>query len=165
MARFTLILLTLLPWWQLHAESSEDVDTPPEQDAAGPPAHQDLPHDFERRKRMWEKLTPEQREQLRQNFERWKKLPSAKKRMLRERSRMREERIEKDIEAAYKQTELQLTPDQREVFSLRYRQERRKIEEKLRQEMEEKRKPLIQQMIRELKQEFSAAASPSPAPE
>ena len=36
-------------------------------------------------------------------------------------------------------------------------------EEQLRKEMEEKRKPLLDEMVQRLKAEFSAQASPSPA--
>ena len=53
----------------------------------------------------------------------------------------------KEIEEAIRSTGLQLDPDRRQVFVLRYAQERRKIEEQLRSEMEQKRQTMLREMI------------------
>ena len=64
-----------------------------------------------------------------------------------------------DVERAVRESGLTLTPAQREAFARRYAEERRKIEEQLRRESEEKRKPLVRDMVARLKEEFSAGAS------
>jgi hypothetical protein len=48
-------------------------------------------------------------------------------------------------------------------FAKRYGEERRKVEEQLRKEMEEKRKPLIKEVIARLKEEFSTAPLTPPS--
>jgi hypothetical protein len=66
-----------------------------------------------------------------------------------------------DIEAAARESGLELDKERREQFAKRYTQERRKIEEQLRREMDEKRRPLVKEIVAKLKAEFSA---PTPAP-
>lgn len=85
---------------------------------------------------------------------------------MRDREHIRREKIAQEIDETLKKSGLQLDADRREVFALRYAQERRKIEEGLRKEMEAKRRPMMQEMMERLKKEFSpfnnASASPSP---
>jgi dsDNA-binding SOS-regulon protein len=125
--------------------------------------------DLEHGRRKFELLTPEQREKLKENISRWKKLPAEERKHLRDYEGHRKERMAKEIETAIQESGLQLSEDQREVFALRYAQERRKIEMQLRKEMEEKRKPMLQDLNQRLKNEFASqspppAASPAPAP-
>jgi hypothetical protein len=85
---------------------------------------------------------------------------------LREKEDVRHQRMAEEVEAALQQTGLQLEPGRRAQFAKRYAEERRKLEERLRQETEEKRRPAVQQIIARLKSEFSsantAAATPTP---
>jgi Protein of unknown function (DUF3106) len=165
MARLLLIFFLLC--WNLAAQPSPLPSPQPAQQPTLPPADQahSPPHHGERGKHRWKNLTPEERQELRKNFERWQQLSPDKKHALRERARFREERMKNDIEEAIQKSGLQLNEEQREVFAVRYRQERRKIEEKIRAEMEQRRRPMINEMIVELKKEFSTTASPTPNPE
>src|SRR5581483_11390989 len=143
------------------APSAPPKPPPP---AMKPPGDQRKPDEFEDARRVFEKLPPEQREHFRENFQRWKEMPSPEKEALRDREQFRRERMAQEIDESIRKSGLQLDPDHREVYALRYAQERRKIEEKLRKEMEEKRKPLLDDMMKRLKAEFGAMSSASPSP-
>jgi hypothetical protein len=114
--------------------------------------------------RWMEKLPPEQREQFRNNLEKWQNMAPEMREEVRRQEEQRRDRINKEVGDILKRTGLQLDRDRREVFALRYTQERRKIEEQLRKEMEERRKPMLEDLVGRLKAEFSVALpSPSPA--
>ena len=65
-----------------------------------------------------------------------------------------------DIDAALKDAGLELDAERRELFARRYGEERHKIEEQLHKELDEKRQPLLKEVIAKLKAEFS---TPTPA--
>jgi hypothetical protein len=143
-----------------------DMQEPP----PGPPGSQ---HDFNKRNRperpefnaprkFLERLSPEEKEQFKQNLQRWREMPQSERQMMLDREKMRHERMQKEVDEAIRSSGLQLDKDQREVYMLRYTQERRKIEEQLRREMEEKRKPLLMEMVGRLKMEFSTPKPPAP---
>jgi hypothetical protein len=114
--------------------------------------------------KLFDRLTPEEKERFKENFERWKALPPEERQALMMHEKMRRERMMQEIDEAIKKSGLQLDKDRREMFTLRYSQERRKIEEQLRREMEEKRRPQLQEMLGRLVTEFSAPATPAPSP-
>ncbi len=123
----------------------------------------------ERFKRKLDKLSPEDRERFKQNWERWKKMGEKERDELRERADQEQERIRRTIDDAIARAGLTLDKDQREVFALRYRQERRKIEEDLRREFEKVRSVRIDRALEKLKAEFTPAnpageTAPSPTP-
>lgn len=103
---------------------------------------------------------------MRENFERWKKMPPEERDAMRGREQFRREKIAQEIDESIRKSGLHLDADHREVYALRYTQERRKIEEQLRREMEAKRRPMMRDMLERLKGEFShtTAAAPSPSP-
>jgi hypothetical protein len=120
---------------------------------------------FENVRKALEALTPEQRKRFQENFWRWSNLTAEEKKALADREAVRKRKIAEDIDAAIKETGLDLDPARRELFTKRYGEERRKIEEQLRKEMEEKRKPLVKEIVAKLKAEFSAGATePAIAP-
>ena len=115
-------------------------------------------------RKLFDRLTPEEREKFKENFERWKALPPEERQALLMHEKMHREKMEQEIGEAIKTSGLQLDKDRREVYVLRYTQERRKIEERIRREMDEKRRPLLKEMTERLKTEFSAPTeSPSPS--
>lgn len=134
--------------------------TPPPLAPKNPPGRGDLD---ETRRRAFERLSPEEREKFRENFQRWKNLPPEERRALRDGEQFRRQKIEREIDEALKTSGLQLDADRRQVFALRYTQERRKIEEQIRKEIEQKRKPLLEAVVARLKTEFSTASSPAPS--
>ena len=123
--------------------------------------------EFDNVRRALEALTPEQRRRFQENFARWINLSPEEKRLLRDRDELRRKRIGQEIDRAIQQTGLQLEGEQREQFAKRYAEERRKVEEQLRREMDEKRQPRLREIVGKLKEEFSrgtstTATTPSP---
>ena len=116
---------------------------------------------FENVRKALEALTPEQRQRFQENFLRWSNLSPEEKKALREREEVRRKFMEDEVQAAIQESGLQLDGDRREQFVKRYSEERRTIEEQLRKEMAEKRRPLVQALIVRLKAEFAAAGTPT----
>jgi len=84
--------------------------------------------------------------------------------LFRDRELIRRERIASEIQSAITRSGLHLDEDQREVFALRYTQERRKIEEAIRKETDQKRQAMVSDMLVRLKLEFTATPPPAPSP-
>jgi hypothetical protein len=107
-------------------------------------------------RRALEAMTPEQRQRFIENFKRWANLPPEQRKALADRDAVRRQKIAEEIDKAIAETGLTLEPARRAQFARRYNEERRKIEEQLRKEMEAKRQPLVKEMIGRLKDEFAA---------
>ena len=110
---------------------------------------------FENVRKAIEALTPEQRKRFQENFLRWSNLSPEEKKSLADREIFRRKKIAEDIDAALKEAGLELDAERRELFAKRYGEERHKIEEQLRRELDEKRRPLLKDVIAKLKAEFS----------
>ena len=120
---------------------------------------------FENVRKALDALTPEQRKRFQENFQRWSNLPPEEKKALADREIFRRKKIAEEIDAALKDSGLELDAERRELFARRYGEERHRIEEQLRKELDEKRQPLLKEVIAKLKAEFSTAApSPGSAP-
>ena len=117
---------------------------------------------FENVRKAIEALTPEQRKRFQENFLRWSNLSPEEKKALADREIFRRKKIAEDIDAALKEAGLELDAEHREIFARRYGEERRKIEEPLHKELDDKRRPLLKEMIARLKAEFSGT-TPAPA--
>ena len=111
-----------------------------------------------------EALTPEQQKKFKENFIRWMNLTPDEKRVMREREETRKKKMAEETQAAIAQTGLTLEGPQRSRFVKRYAEERRKIEEKLRQETEERRKPMVAEVISQLRTEFSTPTAVAATP-
>ena len=105
-----------------------------------------------------EALTPEQRKRFQENFQRWGNLSPEEKKALSDRNAFRRRKIAEDIDAALKEAGLDLDPARRELFAKRYAEERHRIEDQLRKDMDEKRRPLLKEVIAKLKAEFASGA-------
>ena len=144
--------------------------TPPAKDGApqlgkrGHKREHDHSPEMENVRKAIEALTPEQRQRFSENLLRWSQMPPEEKKSLRDREEVRKKSMTQELDTAIAESGLQLDGDRREQFMKRYGEERRKIEEQLRKEMSEKRKPLLRELIARLKAEFSSPA-PSPAPQ
>ena len=101
-------------------------------------------------------MTPEQRQKFLQNMERWKALPPEQRAELRRNEEFRRKRILGEINDAIAMSGLQLDPDQRQLFTFKYAQERRTIEDSLRKEMEQKRRVAVKDLVQQLVTEFHA---------
>jgi hypothetical protein len=128
------------------------------QDSAGAkhPGQRPLHPEFGNVRRALEALTPEQRQRFIENLKRWSNLPPEEKRVLADREGLRRKKIADEIDAAIKSTGLTLEGERRALFARRYAEERRKVEEQLHRELEEKRRPLVNEFVARLKAEFSA---------
>lgn len=119
--------------------------------------------EFENVQRAIDALTPEQRRRFQENFARWVNLSPEDKRVLRDQNELRRKRMRQDIDKAIRDSGLQLDATQRELFAKRYTEERRKLEEQLRREMQEKRQPGLREIVGKLKEEFSQPQPAAPA--
>lgn len=119
--------------------------------------------EFENVQRAIDALTPEQRRRFQENFALWVNLSPEDKRALRDRDELRRKRMRQEIDKTIRDSDLQLDSAQREQFAKRYAEERRKLEEQLRREMQEKRQPRLREIIGKLKEEFSQPQPATPA--
>jgi len=81
--------------------------------------------------------------------------------LFRDRELFRREKIAQEIQEAITKSNLHLDNDQREVYALRYTQERRKIEEVLRKQTDKQRETMVTEMLTRLKGEFSSPPPPT----
>ncbi len=117
-----------------------------------------------------EQLPPDEREAYQRGLPLWRQLPVEEREDIR---RQADERARQDTNKAYRESGLNLDPDQREVFDLRYRQERRRLERELQEKINAERTRRLVEITGRLKQEFAVkptpstvvpSASPTPAP-
>jgi hypothetical protein len=118
--------------------------------------------EFEHVRKALNALTPEQFQRFHQNFLRWSNLSPEEKKMLRDRETMQRQKMLAEAQNALTKTGLQLSEDQKALFFKRYGEERRKIEESLRAEMDHQRKPRVEALILGLKSEFSLPGPDTP---
>ncbi len=116
-------------------------------------------------KKLLDRLPPDaDREAFRKNLLRWRDLPPEERNALRGQVDNRGELIKAEVDKTIKDCGLQLSPDQREVFVLRYMQERRKLEKSLRDQMGAERARRLPGIIEQLKKEFPSPAPPTATP-
>ncbi len=116
---------------------------------------------FDNVRRALEALTPEQRKRFADNLVRWANLSPEEKKALRDKEEVRKKLVEQETDAAIQESGLQLEGDRREQFIKRYGEGRRLIEEQLRKEMGEKRKPLVRELVNRLRTEFATEGTPA----
>ncbi len=112
----------------------------------------EIPGKFRER---FEKLPPDAKRKFLANWSKWRKMNPREREEVVERALNERARIDRVIDEAIAKLGLELTPDEREVFELRYRQERRKLEEGLRDEVNEMRATRVDAMLEELRAEFT----------
>jgi len=78
---------------------------------------------------------------------------------MRERERIYQQRVQREVDAALRDTGLRLEGEKRTQFEQRYLQERRRIERSLQQEIDSKRQQQLPALQERLKKEFQ---EPSP---
>ncbi|PYJ06166.1 MAG: hypothetical protein DME39_03720 [Verrucomicrobia bacterium] len=112
-------------------------------------------------------LPPEARQNFRRNAERWIRMSPEERNVMRQRENLRRETIKRETEAALRESGLRLNPQERAVFESRYIQERRKVEQALRHQIEAERQQQLPGLIQQLKKEFQIdqpARSPATKP-
>lgn len=157
--QFRALILAGLAWsGAAIAQDPPQADKPGEAPSPAPrrPGAGPLGQQFGNARRTLEALTPEQRQRFVENLKRWSNLPPEEKKALADRDGFRRKKMTEEIDTAIRETGLTLEGDRRAAFAKRYAEDRRKVEEQLRRELEEKRKPLLKDLLARLKAEFSA---------
>jgi len=128
----------------------------------GPPAGQNI-------RDRWLAMPPQARQNFQRNAERWMRMSQEERNVMRQRENIRRERIKQETDAALRDSGLHLNSQERALFESRYVQERRKVEQTLRQQIEAERQKELPALIQQLKKEFqidqptkSPAAKPAP---
>ena len=85
------------------------------------------------------------------------------RKVLRERERVYRERVKVEVDSALRDSGLRLEGEKRDQFEQRYLQERRRIEQALRQETEAKRQQQLPALRERLKNEFQEPSPSAPA--
>ena len=104
--------------------------------------------------RRLEQLPPEERETFKRNLEVWRGLPPEERQALRN---MAHAHAQVEIDKAMQESGLHLDQDQRELFSLRYKQERRKLERDLQNQAAAERARRMPEIMNRLRSEFGGA--------
>jgi hypothetical protein len=113
---------------------------------------------------QWRSMSPDDRQRFKSNVERWLAMPPEQRRELRIQEGIRRERLQREAEAAMRESGLQLEAERRAQFERRYMEERRRIDRALRQEIRERRQRELTPVVEQLKKEFSQSqGSASPA--
>lgn len=102
----------------------------------------------------WLAMPPEARQNFQRNAERWMRMSPEERNIMRQRENLRREAIKRETEAAIRDSGLHLNPQERAQFESRYMQERRKVEQTLRQQIEAERQKELPALIQQLKKEF-----------
>jgi hypothetical protein len=130
----------------------------------GPPPSQGI-------RERWLAMPPEARQNFRRNAERWIHMSPEERNVMRQRENLRRETIKRETDAALRDSGLRLSPQERAQFESRYVQERRKVEQTLRQQIESERQKELPALIQQLKKEFqidqpvrSPATKPAQSP-
>jgi hypothetical protein len=105
-------------------------------------------------------LPPDQRQAFRRNAERWMQMSPDERKVMREREKVYRAQVQREVDAALRDTGLRLEGEKRAQFEQRYLQERRRIEQSLHQEIDSKRQQQLPALQERLKKEFQ---EPSPA--
>src|SRR6266581_3110593 len=128
---------------------------PPPSQSHGPPSGQ--PHGApsgQSIRERWLAMPPDARQNFQRNAQLWMQMTPEQRNLMRQREIMRRQAITREADAAVRDSGLQLSPQERSQFESRYIQERRKVEQGLRQQIEAERQKEIPALIQQLKKEF-----------
>lgn len=120
------------------------------------------PDEWTEARSIFEQFSPDQKKKFIDNLNQWKAMSPEEQELYRDRELFRRQKIAEEIQDAINKSGLKLDEDQREVFALRYTQERRKIEDALHKEMDAERQTMVSEMLGRLKNEFSSSPIPNP---
>ncbi len=151
--RYTLAIAALVSVFTAHSAFCQPGPQQPQQHATGGQGRAARPSRGGGAD-AWRQMRPEERQRFRSNAERWLQMGPEERRLLREREAQRRARIQRDTDAALRQSGLELESERRAQFERRYVQERRRIEQQLRQEIEERRQRELAPVVEQLKKEF-----------
>ena len=113
----------------------------------GPPSGQSV-------RDRWLAMPPDARQNFQRNAQLWMQMTPEQRNLMRQRENTRQQIMTRDADAAVRDSGLQLNPQQRAQFESRYIQERRKVEQSLRQQIQTERQKEIPALIQQLRKEF-----------
>jgi hypothetical protein len=128
---------------------------PPPSQPHGPPSGQ--PHGApsgQSIRERWLAMPPDARQNFRRNADLWMQMTPEQRNLMRQRENMRRQIITREADTAVRDSGLQLNPQERARFESRYIQERRKVEQSLRQQVQTERQKEIPALIQQLRKEF-----------
>src|SRR5262245_12741733 len=120
---------------------------PPSSQPHGPPTGQSV-------RERWLAMPPDAQQNFQRNAELWMRMSPEQRNLMRQRESTRRQIITREADAAVRDSGLQLNPQERARFESRYIQERRKVEQSLRQQIETERQKEIPALIQQLRKEF-----------
>src|SRR4029434_7749679 len=134
---------------QQHGHGGRPAAGPPRGASGGPrgPAGQSI-------RERWMAMPPAARQNFERNAERWMQMSPEERNVMRQRENLRRETIKRETEAALRESGLRLSPQEPPQFESRYIQERRKVEQTLRRQIEAERQQELPALIQQLKKEF-----------
>ena len=102
----------------------------------------------------WLAMPPDARQNFQRNAQLWMQMSPEQRNLMRMRENARRQIMTREADAAVRDSGLQLNSQERARFESRYIQERRKVEQSLRQQIETERQKEIPALIQQLRQEF-----------
>lgn len=102
----------------------------------------------------WLAMPPDARQNFQRNAQLWMQMTPEQRNVMRQRETVRRQIMTRDADAAVRDSGLQLNSQERARFESRYIQERRKVEQSLRQQIETERQKEIPALIQQLRKEF-----------
>ena len=145
-----------------HGPPPNQPHGPPSGQAQGGPSGQSV-------RDRWLAMPPDARQNFQRNAQLWMQMSPEQRNLMRQRENMRRQMITRDAAAAVRDSGLQLNPQDRARFESRYVQERRKVEQTLRQQIDSERQKEIPALIQQLRKEFQlepgkSAGKPAASP-
>ena len=128
---------------------------PPQGQSHGPPSGQShaVPSG-QTVKERWLAMPADARQNFQRNAQLWMQMTPEQRNVMRQRETVRRQVMTRDADTAVRDSGLQLNPQERARFESRYIQERRKVEQSLRQQIETERQKEIPELIQQLRKEF-----------
>src|SRR6188768_1285698 len=130
-----------------HGAPQTQPHGPPSGQPNGPPSGQSV-------RDRWLAMPPDARQNFQRNAQLWMQMTPEQRNLMRERENMRRQILTHDADVAVRDSGLQLNSQERARFESRYIQERRKVEQSLRQQIETERQKEIPALIQQLRKEF-----------
>ena len=127
---------------------------PPANQPHAPPAGQSRVAPGQTTRERWLAMPPDARQNFQRNAQLWMQMSPEQRNLMRQREISRRQIMTREADAAVRDSGLQLNPQERARFESRYIQERRKVEQSLRQQIETERQKEIPALIQQLRKEF-----------
>src|SRR5262245_2465056 len=132
---------------QPHGPSTGQPHGPPAGQSHGAPSGQSV-------RERWLAMPPDARQNFQRNAQLWMQMTPEQRNLMRQRETARRQIMTRDADAAVRDSGLQLNAQDRARFESRYIQERRKVEQSLRKQIETERQKEIPALIQQLRKEF-----------